>query len=236
MKIYSVTLVQVVKISDSPLALSIRAAGFAATTGWKNPRLDPVPTPAGEQILEFNFEADPPSGISLPVLTPISATVDVEPPHPVAAVTVFSRTNSITVHVSEFTHPVAPTQTTGAGLTTHIAGEEHPTTFIAGEEHPTTLQVGEEHPTTFIAGEEHPTTLQVGEEHPTTFIVGEEHPTTLAIGEEHPTTFIVGEENPTTAVRGEEVPTNPQLDDPAGGFTTLAVGEEQGGGGPFGGF
>ena len=246
MKIYCITSVEVIRISDNPLALSVRAQGLAATSGWTNPKLDAVATPPGDLILEFNFEADPPSGISLPVLTPIAASAEVEPSHPVAGVIVYGRTNSITVHVSQFTASSPAAQATNAAFTTLIAGEEHPTTYVFGEEHPTTLPIGEEHPTTFIVGEEHPTTLAVGEEHPTTLIageenpttlpVGEEHPTTLAIGEEHPTTLIAGEENPTTTAQGEEVPTNPQLDDPAGGFTTLAVGEEQGGGGPFGGY
>jgi hypothetical protein len=288
MLIFEVTHVTVIKASSSPLKLEIHASGFAATSGWTNPKLDPVATPPGDPILEFNFDATPPDGISLPVLTPIQAATEVEPPNPVAGVTVIARTNRITIHASQFSsgqftthiageeHPT--TEAIGPGsLTTLIAGEEHPTTQAVGEEHPTTLAVGEEGPTTLIAGEEnpttqaigeeHPTTLAVGEEHPTTLIAGEEHPTTQAIGEEHPTTliageenpttqavgeehptttllgeehlttFIVGEEHPTTYLRGEESTTNPQLDDPVGGggFTTLAVGEEHGGG-PFGGF
>jgi hypothetical protein len=225
MLIFEVTQVTVIKASSSPLKLEIHASGFAATSGWTNPKLDPVATPPGDPILEFNFDATPPDGISLPVLTPIQAATEVEPPNPVAGVTVIARTNRITIHASQFSsgqftthiageeHPT--TEAVGPGsLTTLIAGEEHPTTQALGEEHPTTLAVGEEGPTTLIAGEEHPTTQAIGEEHPTTLPAGEEHPTTLAIGEEHPTTLIAGEENPTTQAIGEEHP------------TTLAVGEE----------
>jgi hypothetical protein len=227
MIIFQVTHVTVIKVSSSPLKLEIHASGLAATSGWTNPKLDPVATPPGDHILEFAFEATPPDGISLPVLTPIQAATEVEPPNPIAGVTVIARTNRITIHASQFS---------SGQFTTHIAGEENPTTEAIGEEHPTTLIAGEENPTTQAVGEEHPTTLPVGEEHPTTLAVGEEHPTTTLLGEEHVTTFIVGEEQPTTLWRGEESTTHPQLDDPAGGgFTTLAVGEEQGGG-PFGQF
>ncbi len=40
MKIYQVLRVFVVKISENPLTLNIRAEGLAATSGWTNPRLD----------------------------------------------------------------------------------------------------------------------------------------------------------------------------------------------------
>jgi hypothetical protein len=78
---------------------------------------------------------------------------------------------------------------------------------------------------------------RVGEPQPTTLMVGEEGGmmTTLALGEEGPqfTTLAVGEEGGggpppmTTLAVGEEG---------GGGPTTLAVGEESWGGGPFGGF
>jgi hypothetical protein len=220
MNIYQVTSVTVITISSTPLKLQVHSSGLAATSGWTAPVLDPVPAPPGDPILDFNFDATPPPGISLPVLTPIQAATEVDSPTPVAAITVIARTNRITVHSSQF----QPGQ-----FTTEIAGEEHPTTLIAGEENPSTTLLGEEHVTTLIAGEENPTTQAQGEEHVTTLIAGEENPSTTFVGEEHVTTFIVGEESTT----------KPQLDDPTGsaggGFTTLAVGEEQGGG-PFGGF
>jgi hypothetical protein len=250
MNIYQVTSVTVITVSSTPLKLQVHSSGLAATSGWTAPVLDPVPAPPGDPILDFNFDATPPAGISLPVLTPIQAATEVDSPTPVAAITVIARTNRITVHSSQF----QPGQ-----FTTEIAGEEHPTTLIAGEENPSTTLLGEEHVTTLIAGEENPTTQAqgeenpsttlLGEENPTTLIAGEENPTTQAQGEEHVTTLIAGEENPsttfvgeehvTTFIVGEESTTKPQLDDPTGsaggGFTTLAVGEEQGGG-PFGGF
>ena len=197
MKIYQVDQVTVTTSSGPPAKLTIHAWGLAATSGWTNPRLDPVTTDSEDQILEFDFDADPPSELALQVLTPIQAETEVEPSKPVSAVTVIARTNRITVHASQFTAAATAGPACGP-FTTHIAGEEQMIT-----------------------------TMMVGEEH---------HLTTLAIGEEHVTTLVAGEEHPTTTVKGEESVTNPQLDDPPGPITTMMVGEEHHGGGPFGGF
>ena len=168
MKIFKVLRVTVIKVSESPLTLSIQAEGLAATSGWTNPRLDNSADPnPDDSILEFNFDADRPSGISLPQLTPIMATVDFEPSNGADAVIVSARINSITVHAGEFLNPGdSPAQ---------------PTTLAFGEEDPgagpTTLAFGEEEPSTRAAGEaSQPTTRAVGEEQPEF--------TTLAIGEE----------------------------------------------------
>ena len=178
MKIFKVLRVTVIKVSESPLTLSIQAEGLAATSGWTNPRLDNSADPnPDDSILEFNFDADRPSGISLPQLTPIMATVDFEPSNGADAVIVSARINSITVHAGEFLNPGdSPAQ---------------PTTLAFGEEDPgpTTRAVGEEEPqfTTYALEEEEPSTRAAGEEsQPTTRAVGEEQPefTTLAIGEE----------------------------------------------------
>ena len=192
MKIFRVLQVSVIKVSESPLTLSIQAQGLAATSGWTNPRLDNSADPnPDDSILEFNFDADRPSGISLPVLSPIMATVDFTPSNGADAVIVTARTNSITVHAGEFINPGdSPAQPT-----TLAFGEEEPSTRALGEEgppqppQPTTLAVGEEDPrfTTLALGEEEPSTRAAGEaSQPTTRAVGEEQPefTTLAIGEE----------------------------------------------------
>ena len=209
MKIFRVLQVSVIKVSESPLTLSIQAQGLAATSGWTNPRLDNSADPnPDDSILEFNFDADRPSGISLPVLSPIMATVDFTPSNGADAVIVTARTNSITVHAGEFINPGdSPAQ---------------PTTLAFGEEEPSTRALGEEGPG--------PTTRALGEEgppqppQPTTLAVGEEDPrfTTLALGEEEPSTRAAGEASqPTTRAVGEEQPE----------FTTLAIGEESS---PFG--
>lgn len=195
MKIYSVTQVTVIKKSDSP-TLQIHAMGMVASTGgWTNPRLDnSADSNPSDPVLEFSFEADyDPSALMLPVLTPISAAIEFVPKNEAAAVIVSGRTNSITVHASEFISGRPP-------ITTMVFGEEGPpTTFRWGEEGP---------PTTFQRGEEGP---------PTTFRWGEEGP--------QPTTLRFGEEGPIT---------DPRVDDPVS--PTLARGEEDPGGGPFGSF
>ena len=181
MKVYQVSQVCVVKVSESPLVLSIRADGLAATSGWTNPRLDNSADPnPDDAVLEFSFEADRPSVPSLQVLTPIIASVDFTPTNGADAVIISARTNSITVHATDFITSGLPRPP----VTTLALGEEGPpvTTLALGEEgpQPTTRALGEEDP--------QPTTLALGEEgpQPTTRALGEEgpQPTTLAIGEE----------------------------------------------------
>ncbi len=160
MKVFQVTQVTVIKQSESPLRLVIQVMGLAASSGWTNPRLDNSddPTPA-DAVLELSFEADRPSGIVLPVITPIAASTEVSPSNEVDAIIVSSRTNSITVHASEFM-TLSPTPGT---VTTFALGEEDPV--------PSTLAIGEESPM--------PTTRRFGEENPiTTLAVGEESPIT----------------------------------------------------------
>ena len=196
MKVFRVLQVSVIKISESPLKLSIQAQGMTATSGWTNPRLDNSVDPnPDDAVLEFSFDADKPTDISLPQLTPIMATVDFSPTNGADAVIVSSRIDSITVHASEFVTP----------------GQEGPTTYALGEEGPpqaTTLAYGEEEgPSTRAVGEETAPPNSYGKE-PTTLALGEEGPpqaTTLAYGEEEgPTTRAVGEEGPTTYALGEE--------------------------------
>ncbi len=165
MKIYRVLQVSVTKISESPLVLSIRADGLAATSSWTNPRLDNSADPnPDDAVLEFSFDADRPSGPSLQVLSPISATLDYTPTNGADAIIVSARIGSITVHAAEFITPGAPQPTTAA------IGEEGP--------QPTTLAIGEEGPQPMTQGL---TTLAIGGEGPQPMTQGL---TTLAIGEE----------------------------------------------------
>src|ERR1041385_8030445 len=73
--IYQVDDVTITYIKKSPPEYRIDAAGLTSTSGWSKPELMPVvyvqPPPDG--IYEYQFVADPPSGISTQVLTPISA-------------------------------------------------------------------------------------------------------------------------------------------------------------------
>lgn len=203
MKLFQVTDVRVMKRNESPLQLYIQVSGLAASSGWTNPRLDNSADPDPEDgVLVFSFEADRPTGISLPVLTPIAADIEVTPNNGADAVVVVARTNQLVVHASCFMAAQPPE------FTTLAVGEEGPP--------PTTLAIGEETP---------PTTLAIGEEgpFPSTRAFGEENPpTTLAIGEEGPlpSTRALGEEDPvTTLALGEENPQGPNWGGPFGQFS-----------------
>lgn len=214
MKVYRLTSVVVVKANEG---LIIQASGLSATAGWSGLELqvdDPNP---GDRILEYGFEGKPPSGISIQVLTPVSASTVVAADN-VDGILVKSRTNSIEVHASDF-------QSASRPVTTFALGEEGPL--------PTTLRLGEEDP---------PTTWRIGEEgFPSTLFVGEENPTTERFGEEEFSTLRFGEEGPLgTDVRVDD----PAIFSSGSDLTTLAVGEEGSpvpdprrfGRTPFGGF
>ena len=91
--------------------VSIVAAGRVATTGWGNPQLSGwvYVAPPADGIQDFDFCADEPSGIILPVLTPFAAyrTIDRDWRHffgrerPLRGVRVHSRTNSVEAMVAE---------------------------------------------------------------------------------------------------------------------------------------
>ncbi|MEM9089619.1 MAG: hypothetical protein AAGC93_12840 [Cyanobacteria bacterium P01_F01_bin.53] len=222
MKIFQVTQVRVIKQSESPLTLCIQVSGLTASAGWTNPRLDNSEDPdPDDAVLAFSFDADRPTGPVIQVLTPISASIVVNPANGADAVIVSARSNSLVVHASCFVspEPTPPITTLAVGeedpvASTRALGEEDPvaSTRALGEEDPfTTLAVGEEGPavpSTRAFGEEEPlTTLAIGEEGPgpSTRAAGEEDPvTTLAVGEEGPgpSTRAAGEENPPSPIWG----------------------------------
>jgi len=155
MKIYQVTSVIVYRVSENPLTLSIHASGLAATSGWSNPNLDNSQDPnPKDDVHEFAFDATKPNGIVLEVLTPISAALDFKPKKGASAVVVSARTNSITVHASEFVDgPRNVSAMMAANMTTLAIGEEnHP---FPWPKWPTMRAPQGEH-TTFAFGEEHP--------------------------------------------------------------------------------
>jgi hypothetical protein len=77
-RIYRVDSVTISVIKTNPPRLHIYVQGTAATSGWSSPRLRPFvyvqPPPDG--IWDFDFVAEPPTGITLPVLTPIQAQIN----------------------------------------------------------------------------------------------------------------------------------------------------------------
>ena len=71
-KILEVLEVELAILESFPPQLQITARGMVPTAGWTNPRLEPFifiqPPPDG--IYEFDFVADPPSGVAAQVITP----------------------------------------------------------------------------------------------------------------------------------------------------------------------
>lgn len=161
MKIYRLSSVAVVRVGSN---LIIQASGLSATAGWTGVALSTDDPNPGDRVLEFAMDGTPPDGVSLPVLTPVAASVVVSGDN-VDGVLVKSRTNSIEVHASEFQGSENPPAK--PPLTTLAIGEETPFPF------PTTERFGEEGPpiTTLRLGEEDPSRL-FGED-PPTFPVGE---------------------------------------------------------------
>lgn len=142
----------------------IVANGTVATPNWKNIQLSPMEkTLSPDGILDLEFVGEPPTGIMLPVIVPVSAhlawTVDVER---LIGVKVHARTNDLTQLIA---------RGAGGGPATAGLGQEQ---FLAPGNF-TTFALGEEGPGTFPPGE-----------HWKTFRLGEEFPKTLALGEEGP--------------------------------------------------
>ena len=96
-KITQVDSVSVTYIKTNPPQLKIEANGMAATPNWTKPTLVPrvyiQPPPDG--IYDYDFEAIPPDGMTIQVLTPISAElVLTEIPKGMKGVRVHAKTNS----------------------------------------------------------------------------------------------------------------------------------------------
>jgi hypothetical protein len=139
-RVYSVGEVIVDLQKSNPPRLVIAVTGSAVSTGWTAAELrsfEPEPSPDG--IIDLELVADPPTGISLPRITPIAATaVWDKGVDKVVGVKVHSRSSSITYLLDQ-----------QAELTTQALGEEEPflrpTTFAIGEEHPS-WPIGERPP------------------------------------------------------------------------------------------
>jgi hypothetical protein len=97
--IMSVAKVDLTFLKCKPSRLVINATGFVTTSGWTNGRLEPrfyiqFPT---DGIQDFDFVAEPPEGMALMVISPITAK-PVEwdnPPEGLQGVRVHSQSNEI---------------------------------------------------------------------------------------------------------------------------------------------
>ncbi len=83
-------------MKSNPVLYAIRSCGVAATSGWTDPHLSPFVyiTPPDDGIQEFDFVATPPSGIVIPVETPIAATWEGNLPNWAKGIRIHSICNS----------------------------------------------------------------------------------------------------------------------------------------------
>ena len=76
MNIYKLNSIDLAVIKTNPPKLQINALGMVRTSGWKNPTLKPrvyIQEPP-DGIWEFDFVADPPTGIALQIVSPIGCS------------------------------------------------------------------------------------------------------------------------------------------------------------------
>lgn len=78
-KILEVQDISVVLDNNQPVVI-IKASGTVTSSGWKNSMLVPhnFDSPPPDGIYDFDFVAEPPKDISIPVLMPIGATLKLE--------------------------------------------------------------------------------------------------------------------------------------------------------------
>ena len=85
-------------MKSNPPILVIDAFGTVATSGWTDGRLEPrfyIDFPA-DGIQDFDFCATPPSGMTLQVITPITARIEWDnPPDNLKGVRIHAQTNSM---------------------------------------------------------------------------------------------------------------------------------------------
>jgi hypothetical protein len=91
-------------LKSFPPQWSVKAEGVVATTGWRNPRLEPrfyIDFPK-DGIQDFDFVADPPPGIANQVLSPVTAYVDWEnPSKEIRGIRVHSANNAVEVYAAD---------------------------------------------------------------------------------------------------------------------------------------
>jgi hypothetical protein len=81
--------------------LYISAQGVVNSTGWQAPQLVPVDTDCPKSFKCFEFRAKPPTGITNPVITPVSADYKLENWQHVKKIKVIAKKNSITEPVEK---------------------------------------------------------------------------------------------------------------------------------------
>lgn len=128
MRIFSVESIKLTILKSDPSKLSIFAKGIVTSTGWRNGQLNPLEkTLSPDGILDLEFVADPPDGISSPVLTEIVAdTIWADDVERLIGVRIVARTNEMT----ELLVPPSDVKTLAIGE----ESQNHFTTLAVGEE------------------------------------------------------------------------------------------------------
>jgi hypothetical protein len=95
--IYEVTGIDVGVAKDKPTFITVVVKGTTRTGGWSKPQLKPLQTFAPEVgMRSFTFVAAPPNGPTTQAMTPVQATIRIDPlPPDVKTIRVLSETNEI---------------------------------------------------------------------------------------------------------------------------------------------
>lgn len=194
-RLYQVEEVQLALLKSNPPQLSVSVIGWATSSGWRDAELVPMEkTLSPDGILDLDFVAVPPDGISLTMLTRVAASlVWPDAVERLVGVKIYARGGDV---IQLLPQPAGNGGAQAFATTLAVGEEDRPpqTTLRLGEEgpFPSTRAIGEEGPTTFALGEEglFPKTWRRGEEGP--------WPKTMRLGEEGPKPWF-GESDP----RGE---------------------------------
>lgn len=95
--IYEVNAVSVKLLKSNPVKWQVSATGTVTSSGWTKPRLIPriYVHPPLDGFMEFDFVAEPPTGIHLPVLQSVAAQAVTPVPGWARGVRVISQTNAV---------------------------------------------------------------------------------------------------------------------------------------------
>ena len=112
-RVLSITSVEINIDNHVPPHVLIHVQGKVTSTGWSNPGLEPwrYIRPPEDGVQDFDFVAEPPRGITNPVISPIAASlhvpVDIEnywgAGKPLKGVRIHSQTNSMTAALEDAT-------------------------------------------------------------------------------------------------------------------------------------
>lgn len=95
--IYEVKTVSVKLLKSNPVKWQVSATGTVTSSGWTKPRLIPrvYIHPPLDGLMEFDFVAEPPTGIHLPVLQSVAAQLTTPVPGWARGVKVIAQTNFV---------------------------------------------------------------------------------------------------------------------------------------------